>query len=103
MSQETITEVILATNPTVEGETTANYIAEMCAQYDVPPAVSPTAYRSAVSWKWWMARPCPTPSPDVRKSVLTAITDGGFCLLPDRRPVPSVTFPQNCHKNSRLP
>lgn len=35
LSQETITEVILATNPTVEGEATANYIAEMCAQYDV--------------------------------------------------------------------
>ncbi|WP_376699157.1 toprim domain-containing protein, partial [Escherichia coli] len=28
-------EVILATNPTVEGEATANYIAELCAQYDV--------------------------------------------------------------------
>ena len=28
-------EVILATNPTVEGEATANYIAEMCGQYGV--------------------------------------------------------------------
>jgi recombination protein RecR len=28
-------EVILATNPTVEGEATANYIAELCAQYGV--------------------------------------------------------------------
>ncbi len=27
--------MILATNPTVEGEATANYIAELCAQYDV--------------------------------------------------------------------
>ncbi len=27
--------VILATNPTVEGEATANYIAELCAQYGV--------------------------------------------------------------------
>jgi len=35
LAQETITEVILATNPTVEGEATANYIAEICAQYDV--------------------------------------------------------------------
>lgn len=26
-------EIILATNPTVEGEVTANYIAEICAQY----------------------------------------------------------------------
>ena len=32
---ESITEVILATNPTVEGEATANYIAELCAQYGV--------------------------------------------------------------------
>ncbi|NBM96595.1 recombination protein RecR [Proteus penneri] len=35
LSQETISEVILATNPTVEGEATANYIAEICAQYDI--------------------------------------------------------------------
>ena len=30
LAQETITEVILATNPTVEGEATAQYIAEIC-------------------------------------------------------------------------
>ena len=30
-----INEVILATNPTVEGETTAHYIAELCKQYQV--------------------------------------------------------------------
>ena len=35
LSQEPISEVILATNPTVEGEATANYIAEICAQYDI--------------------------------------------------------------------
>lgn len=35
LAEEKITEVILATNPTVEGEATANYIAELCAQYDV--------------------------------------------------------------------
>ena len=35
LAVETITEVILATNPTVEGEATANYIGEMCAQYGV--------------------------------------------------------------------
>ncbi len=34
-AEEKITEVILATNPTVEGEATANDIAELCAQYDV--------------------------------------------------------------------
>lgn len=31
LAAETITEVIVATNPTIEGEATANYIAEMCA------------------------------------------------------------------------
>ncbi|MGL5954816.1 MAG: recombination mediator RecR [Providencia rustigianii] len=35
LSSETIMEVILATNPTVEGEATANYIGQMCAQYGV--------------------------------------------------------------------
>ncbi len=35
LATEQITEVILATNPTVEGEATANYIAEMCAHHNV--------------------------------------------------------------------
>lgn len=35
LSSEIVTEVILATNPTVEGEATANYIASMCGQYGV--------------------------------------------------------------------
>ncbi|MDC9582870.1 recombination mediator RecR [Xenorhabdus sp. PR6a] len=35
LSSETLLEIILATNPTVEGEATANYIAEMCSQYRV--------------------------------------------------------------------
>ncbi|CAK9884193.1 MAG: Recombination protein RecR [Candidatus Erwinia impunctatus] len=35
LSEESISEVILATNPTVEGEATANYIAELCHQYGV--------------------------------------------------------------------
>ncbi|MNE99319.1 Recombination protein RecR [compost metagenome] len=35
LESETLTEVILATNPTVEGEATANYIGELCAQYGV--------------------------------------------------------------------
>lgn len=30
-----VTEVILATNPTVEGEATAHYIAELCARRDI--------------------------------------------------------------------
>ena len=35
LRDESMQEVILATNPTVEGEATANYIAELCAQYGV--------------------------------------------------------------------
>ncbi|PSW54404.1 recombination mediator RecR [Photobacterium leiognathi] len=36
LQQETISELILATNPTVEGEATAHYIAELCREYGVP-------------------------------------------------------------------
>ncbi len=35
LSQEAITEVILATNPTVEGEATAHFIAELAHQRDI--------------------------------------------------------------------
>ncbi|TNH05059.1 recombination mediator RecR [Testudinibacter sp. TR-2022] len=35
LQQENFEEVILATNPTVEGDATANYIAELCRQYDI--------------------------------------------------------------------
>ncbi|OZN25341.1 recombination protein RecR [Actinobacillus seminis] len=35
LQNESFYEVILATNPTVEGEATANYIAELCHQYNV--------------------------------------------------------------------
>lgn len=35
LQDETIREVILATNPTIEGEATANYIADLCRQYGV--------------------------------------------------------------------
>lgn len=35
LQQETITEVILATNPTIEGEATANYIAQMCSERNI--------------------------------------------------------------------
>ncbi len=35
LAAEPLKEIILATNPTVEGEATANYIAELCAQYGV--------------------------------------------------------------------
>lgn len=35
LATETIKELILATNPTVEGEATANYIGELCGQYGI--------------------------------------------------------------------
>lgn len=35
LASEQINELIPATNPTVEGEATANYIAELCMQYGV--------------------------------------------------------------------
>ncbi|MDU8925566.1 recombination mediator RecR [Pasteurellaceae bacterium LIM206] len=35
LQQERFNEVILATNPTVEGDATANYIAEMCNQINI--------------------------------------------------------------------
>ncbi|WP_127958922.1 recombination mediator RecR [Serratia microhaemolytica] len=35
LAKETISEVILATNPTVEGDATASYIAEICHQYGI--------------------------------------------------------------------
>ena len=36
LNEGDITEVILATNPTVEGEATAHYISEMVKNYDIP-------------------------------------------------------------------
>ena len=35
LQQMPISEVILATNPTVEGEATAHYIADICQQYEI--------------------------------------------------------------------
>jgi recombination protein RecR len=35
LTHETINEVILATNPTVEGEATAHYIAQMCKEQNI--------------------------------------------------------------------
>lgn len=35
LENESFYEVILATNPTIEGDATANYIAEMCKMYNV--------------------------------------------------------------------
>jgi recombination protein RecR len=36
LAEESIEEVILATNPTVEGEATAHYIGQMCKKHNIP-------------------------------------------------------------------
>lgn len=36
LSKESVEEVILATNPTVEGEATAHYIGQMCKKHNIP-------------------------------------------------------------------
>ncbi|WP_371195572.1 recombination mediator RecR [Glaciecola sp. SC05] len=36
LSEESVEEVILATNPTVEGEATAHYIGQMCKTHNIP-------------------------------------------------------------------
>ncbi|OCG32836.1 recombination protein RecR [Gilliamella sp. Choc4-2] len=35
LASESINEIILATNPTIEGDATANYIAQMCFEFNV--------------------------------------------------------------------
>ncbi len=80
LAEEKITEVILATNPTVEGEATANYIAELCAQYGVKPAESLMAYRLAANWKWSMAPRCHTPLPGVIRFVFKQTRAGSPAL-----------------------
>ena len=47
--EESFHEVILATNPTVEGDATANYIAEICHQHNIK--VSRIAHGIPVGWE----------------------------------------------------
>lgn len=56
-AQGTFTEVILATNPTVEGEATAHYIAQLLSNKGWSPRGSPTVCRWVASWSWWTAAP----------------------------------------------
>ena len=50
-----IAEVILATNPTVEGEATAHFLSELVRQRGLKPRASRTAYRSVASSNTSMA------------------------------------------------
>ncbi len=60
-AEQGLGEVILATNPTVEGEATAYYIAELAKDHGIE--VSRIAHGVPVggSWIWWMAPPWLTP------------------------------------------
>ncbi len=59
LAEEKITEVILATNPTVEGEATAKTtLPSFARNMTWKPAESLMAYRLAASWKWSMAPRC---------------------------------------------
>ena len=77
LAEEKITEVILATNPTVEGEATANYIAELCAQYDVE--ASRIAHGVPVGGEL-MAPRCHTPLPGVIRFVFKQTRAGSPAL-----------------------
>ncbi|VEB62449.1 recombination protein RecR [Salmonella enterica subsp. enterica] len=58
--QKKSVELILATNPTVEGEATANYIAELCAEAGVEAsriAHGVAGWRR--NWRWSTVRRCP--------------------------------------------
>ena len=74
LAEEKITEVILATNPTVEGEATANY------NMTWKPAESLMAYRLAANWKWSMAPRCHTPLPGVIRFVFKQTRAGSPAL-----------------------
>lgn len=61
LRDEAIREVILATNPTVEGEATASYIAELCAQYNVEASRIAHGVPVGENWRWLMVRRSHTP------------------------------------------
>ena len=56
-----VREMILATNPTVEGEATAYYIAELARERGIRATASPTACRWAENWSPWTAARWRTP------------------------------------------
>ena len=86
-------EVILATNPTVEGEATAHYIAQLLAGRGLTLSRIAHGVPLVASWSWSMAAPWPTPWPDGgrspelcasrvrRKGGLYALADGQFPVL----------------------
>ncbi len=51
----TFTEVILATNPTVEGEATAHYIAQLLSNKGLIASRIAHGVPLGGSWSWWMA------------------------------------------------
>ena len=61
LDADRVREVILATNPTVEGEATAHFCPSSCVPAASPQAVLRTVFRSAASSSTSMAAPSPMP------------------------------------------
>ena len=91
LEKESITEVILATNPTVEGKQPPTTSPRCAASMACSPAVSPMACRWAASWKWSTAPRCRIRWPGVTPSSSDVFPDGAIRprLLPkiSRRPL----------------
>ena len=60
LDSKEVREVILATNPTVEGEATAHFLGERAAAAAFRRAASRTACRSAANSNTWTAARWPT-------------------------------------------
>lgn len=61
LNDGTVEEVIMATNPTVEGEATAMYISRLLKPWALLSAAWPTAFRWAQIWSMPTRSPCPEP------------------------------------------
>ena len=60
LAEGEVKELIIATNPTVEGDATAHYLADLAAQRGVRQAGSHTVFRWAASLNTSTAEPCRT-------------------------------------------
>lgn len=61
LNDGTVEEVIMATNPTVEGEATAMYISRLLKPMGITVSRPPTAFRWAQIWSMPTRSPCPEP------------------------------------------
>ena len=58
LSEKKVKELIIATNPTVEGDATAHYLADMAGRYDVPASRIAHGVPLGGNWNTWMVVPC---------------------------------------------